>query len=1100
MQRSCSATGRAAPSWQTNPLSLFAGLAVWCAFLAPAALAAVTLPRYYAHEARHGKDGVIAPWHTGLNGQCDWRVRIAAETLKRYPWTTTNEAVAVYPHYLFTSLWQISTNGNIAPKNPGDWMNGDIGQRATSVLNGFVDYYRYTGDAAAIAHLTYMADYLLDHCCTPLDHPWPGLFISVPVKGKPYGDANPEGMIQLDLVGSTGQALLRAYQVTANPRWFEAAKHWGDLLAAHCNLDPEADPWPRYANPEAAPWKDNKQTGGVTMILGFLDELIRLGYTGTDHRLEAAREAGRRYLRDKLLPAWAVNDTWGRYFWDWANPVQNCLTTPDAARYLLDRPAPFTNWRTDARNILMLFLNRSSVSPDSRGDVYSGAWAFPEANNCCGRSLWYAPLCLAPAFAQYAVQAPDPFARELVYRMMVLQTYDARETGVSEDGIDGGIIVNGDWLNIAHPLPFRFVLGAIAWLPEELGACRENHLVRSSAVVNSVVYCQGRIEYSTFDAPPETVEVLRLAFKPNAVTADGKALKRRRDLAGNGYTVKPLPNGDAIAGIRHDGATNVVVTGRDSQQVLTAGQLAREGEWKEMAGLPLTPALSQRERENLSPLPGGERQGEGGPSLVTETAGTAVSARFAGNQVRLIGRADPFGGLADVYLDGEKQLVHVDCWNPQPRSHQVLYYRNGLAPGPHTLRLVARGTANPYAQGRRVYVEAVQFSAADGMSSFPGGGGPTEAQRMIFGYTARNDYRDSRGQLWRPATEFVTRIGSGKDSVADCWWTMAATNAITGTPDPELYRYGVHAPDFWVNATVGPGRYHARLKFASTRGLDTRRHCFNIRLNGQLVVTNLDVAAAAGGPNRPVDLVFNNLAPRHGIIEIRLTGARRMDGERVVRGEAFLQALEIGPGNGGRGARPVSAPLPRLTGNLLLNPGFEETAGGLAGKDGNKGEAAGWRYEFPCPSQSYVWQERDYEQHPDWGLPEFHTGHGAIRTHTDGDGHTRICQEVEVEPGTAYVASVWVRAADLRGKGFGQHPEDSAGLVLCELDAAGNVRRRHDRLEVKKAGAYVELKKEFVTSADAAQVRFILETVLKCHYAEGHVTYDDCSLRVAGRP
>jgi hypothetical protein len=1103
-------------------------------------LAAVTLPRYYGHGAAHDAYGVIEPWYRGLNGQCDWRVRIAAETLKRYPWTTTNEAVAAYPHYLFTSLWHISTNGVITPKNPGDWMNGDIGQRATSVLNGFVDYYRYSGDAAAIAHLTWMADFLIDHCCTPLDHPWPGLFVSVPVKGKAYGDANADGMIQLDLVGSVGQALLRAYQVTANPRWFEAAKHWGDLLAEHCNLDPDADPWPRYANPEAAPWKDNKQTGGVTMILGFLDELVRLGYTGADHRLEAARDAGQRYLREKLLPAWTVNDTWGRYFWDWANPVQNCLTTPDAARYLLDHPAQFANWRIDARNILMLFLNRSSVNPDSRGDVYSGAWAFPEANNCCGRSLWYAPLCLAPAFAQYAVQAPDPLARELAYRMLVLQTYDAHETGVSEDGIDGGIIVNGDWLNIAHPLPLRFVLGAIAWLPEELGACRENHLVRSSAVVNSVVYGQGRIEYSTFDAPVETVDVLRLAFKPNAITADGKALKRRRDLAANGYTVKRLPNGDAIVCVRRDGAKNVVVTGDDPQQVLTVAQLVFEGEWKELAGerfveaadaqgssarSPLTPALSPREREKhppladkakrsgsgsgggispgggaVSPLPGGEGQGEGQPTLETESAGAAFTARFADNQVRLIGRADPFGGLADVYLDGEKQLVHIDCWNPQPRCQQVLYYRNGLASGPHTVRVVARGARNPYAQGRRVYVDAVQFSAAGGMSSFPSGAGPSEAQRMVFGYTARTDYRDSLGQRWRPATEFVTRIGAGKDSVADCWWTTAATNAITGTPDPGLYRYGVHAPDFWVNATVGPGRYHARLKFAATRGLDTRQHCFNIRINEQLAVTNLDVAATAGGPNRAVDLVFDNLAPRHGIIEIRLTGARAMEGERFVRGEAFLQALEIGPGSGGRGARPVSAPTPKFTGNLLLNPGFEETSGGAAGARGHRAESAGWRFEFAGPSQSYAWQERDYEQHPDWGLPEFHTGRGALRTHTDGDGHTRICQEVEVEPSTAYIASVWVRAADLRGKGFGQHPEDSAGLVLCELDAAGNVRRNHDKLEVKMAGVYAELKKQFVTSAGTAQVRFILETVLKCHYAEGHVTYDDCSLRSVATP
>jgi hypothetical protein len=128
-----------------------------------------------------------------------------------------------------------------------------------------------------------------------------------------------------------GQALLRAYQVTGNRRWFDAAKHWGDLLAAHCNLDPNTDPWPRYANPETARWKDNKQTGGVTMILAFLDELIRLGYTGKDAQLLKARDAGVRYVRDRLLPAWTVDDTWARYFWDWPNPTQNCSTTATRA-------------------------------------------------------------------------------------------------------------------------------------------------------------------------------------------------------------------------------------------------------------------------------------------------------------------------------------------------------------------------------------------------------------------------------------------------------------------------------------------------------------------------------------------------------------------------------------------------------------------------------------------------------------------------------------------------------------------------------------------------------------------------------------------------
>jgi hypothetical protein len=1018
--------------------ALIVFFALWSATtLSPAA---TVQDRYYGHATVHDEHGVIAPWYRGLNGQCDLRVRIAAETLKRYPWTTATNAIAVYPHYVFTGHWQIATNGTITPLNTADWHNGDLGQRATSVLNGFVDYYRYTGDAAAIAHVTYMADYVLDHCVTADNHPWPGVFISVPTKGTTYRKANPTGMIQLDIIGSTGEGLLRAYQLAGNKRWLEAAKHWADVLAAKCNLNPGSDPWPRYANPDDAKWGKkefgNKQTAGVVMIARFLDEIIRLGYTGKANAIVAARDAGRRYLRDKLLPAWWVNDTWGRYFWDWEDPVQSCLITSEVARYVLDNKAEFPNWGYDARNILTLFLNHTSVSPASNGDVYSGAWAYPESSGCCGRSLWYSPMIHAPAFAQYAVETGDAWMRELALRQMVLQTYDIHETGVTEDNIDGGTIVNGNWFNIAHPLPLRFVLAGIGWMPEEVGASRENHIVRSTAVVNSVTYGDGRIEYTTFDAPENTTEVLRLAFVPKQITADGRRLD-------NGCTVKKLPNGDAIVTIRHDGAKKIVITGDDPQQ---------------------------------------------------ESASTALAHEFEGNQVRLIGSVGPDGGLADVYFDGQKQLVHIDAWNPTPRDRQVLYYKNGLTQGRHTLKIVPRDEHNPYSKGNRVAVEAVQFSNADKAHGFPSGTGPAETQRMIFGYTSGNDYRDSQGQSWRPATEFVTRTGNQTDSVVVSWWPTPATNTINNASEPELYRYGVHGREFWANLTVGPGKYHVRLKFAAARGLDTRLNCFDILINGQRVVQKFDVAATAGGPNRAADLVFNDIAPRNGVIEVRFKAARVMDGDKLFRGEAFVQALELGPGDGGDGAKPVSSFAPEAHGNLLANPGFEETNAGATMLRGAKRDAAGWSYEFVGPAKSYIWQEADYIRHPQWGLPEFHSGKGAIRTHSDGNAHTIISQEVEVAPRTAYAASVWVRAADLHGKGFGQNPKDSAGLVICELDNTGKVIQKHAKIEVKKSGPYQQLIRRFTTGAATAQVRFILDTVIACPYQEGHVTYDDCSL------
>jgi len=823
--------------------------------------------RYYGHPANLDAQGVIAPWYAGPNGQCDLRVRIAAETLKRYPWTTTNTAAAVYPEYVFSGYWQIASNGVIHPKNPGDWGNGDIGQRSTSILMGLVDYYRYSGDPAAIAHLTYQGDFLLDYCQTPADHPWPNFLISVPVKGKPYGPCDPRGMIQLDISANMGQGLLRAYQVTGQTRWLEAAKHWGDLLAAACNQDPAADPWPRYANPETVPWKEYRQTGGVAMILAFLDELARLGYQGRNGELRRAREAGQHYLNDRLLPAWTADDTWARYFWDWANPTQNCSTTADVAGYLIGHPNSFPNWRCDARNILTLFLNRSSAAPESRGDVFSGAWAYPESSSCCGRSLWYAPLLVGATLAQYAVAAKDPWARELAYRQMVLQTYDIHETGVTEDNIDGGIIVNGDWFNIAHPLPLRWVLAAIGWLPEELGASRENHLVRSTAVVNHIRYGAGRVEYCTFDAPAETVEVLRLSFKPSRVSADGRKLRHRPDLQSNGYTCQQLPNGDVILQVRHDGARQITITGSDPQKVQDDPALDGDPAWSQVK----------------------DDAAYGGSIRVGSAAGASCSATFEGNQVRLVGRVDPAGGLADVYLDGDRQPAPIDCWNPTPRNQQVLYYRNGLAPGSHQLSIVARGAKNPYSLSTCVYVDAVQSSTESTVSGYPAGTGPRTPQRLILGYPQRRDYCDSQGHSWRPGTEVVSRLALGKDTVATCWWTNAATESISGTGDPELYRYGFHAKEFRVLLTVGPGEYSVRLKFAATRHLEAVDKGFDVAINGRTVEHDFKAALAAGGWNRALDRVFTGILPQNGTIDVRFSGRD---------GEAFLQAIELEPGSG----------------------------------------------------------------------------------------------------------------------------------------------------------------------------------------------------------
>ncbi len=444
-----------------------------------------------------------------------------------------------------------------------------------------------------------------------------------------------------------------------------------------------------------------------------------------------------------------------------------------------------------------------------------------------------------------------------------------------------------------------------------------------------------------------------------------------------------------------------------------------------------------------------------------------------------------------MYLDGVKQLCGIDFWCPQARDQQVLCYKNGLTQGKHRLEIVALGTNSPVSTGTRVYLDAAQFSAATGETGFGAGSGPTEAQRVIFGYIGRKDYVDSTGHVWRPATEFIMRLGTLVDLVPASFWTEPQLDKVGGTPDPELYRYGVYGRDFTAYFTVAPEQtYHVRLKFCQARKPSKPGgYVTNVEIGGKPVAVDMDIAATAGGLGKAVNLVFNDIRPEHGVIAIRFQG--------TVSTIAMIQAIEVGPGLSAAGAKPVAFAFPPDV-NRLSNPGFEDSIPGLVGNGGQGyGGTASmpWKFRFLGPGQGGIWPETAFNVHAEWGPPKPRSGKDAMRTYAmEKDAHTQVYQDVPVLPQTPYRASVWVQGVDLHGKGFGTHAGDSAGLCVIEMDAAGKVLVEHPKVAVTKVGAFTELSRTFTTTAGTAKVRFLLNTVIGCRGVEGHVTYDDCAL------
>ena len=169
---------------------------------------------------------------------------------------------------------------------------------------------------------------------------------------------------------------------------------------------------------------------------------------------------------------------------------------------------------------------------------------------------------------------------------------------------------------------------------------------------------------------------------------------------------------------------------------------------------------------------------------------------------------------------------------------------------------------------------------------------------MIFGYTGRHDYLDSQRHAWRPGTEFVTRLGFGADTVARCWWMNRRSMYIGGTKDQEIYRYGVHAPEFWVNLTVAPGQYLIRLHWADTPETpwmeregkwEPVTRTTTVAVNGTTMIEDLNIRKEVGTFKAYVR-ELPGIRPQNGIIELRF---KSNSGH-----EAMIQALEVIPSGG----------------------------------------------------------------------------------------------------------------------------------------------------------------------------------------------------------
>ncbi len=137
--------------------------------------------------------------------------------------------------------------------------------------------------------------------------------------------------------------------------------------------------------------------------------------------------------------------------------------------------------------------------------------------------------------------------------------------------------------------------------------------------------------------------------------------------------------------------------------------------------------------------------------------------------------------------------------------------------------------------------------------------------RVNAGDTAT--YTDKAGNAWKPDKDY--RKGDGYGFVGGDTIDRGSSMKIEGTNDPKIYQTERYSMDKFI-AEVPNGKYTVRLHFAETYdGIDTDGpRVFDVKIQGQDVIKDLDVAKTAGKVQKALVREFKGIAVTNGILDI----------------------------------------------------------------------------------------------------------------------------------------------------------------------------------------------------------------------------------------
>lgn len=367
------------------------------------------------------------------------------------------------------------------------------------LVESFLNYYNYSGDAEAVRRARQIADWTIAHSTEPGDR-WPNLPWSTFNEGKP-GGIEDKDTLQPDKAAYMGLAYVRLYEVTGERRYLEAASAIAETLMVNQSKDGS---WPFRVNPKTGE-VFQPYTAGIFMPVAFFEKMYAL--------------TNNRDFKNAQLTAW---------MWMMRNPVR----TGNWSGFYedIEKGSDSQVYYAPAQTIRLLLRYRTPASEASYmrharrlfDDVMDGL-AFVDRDMGLILREQTAYLAATPSSTlSWSMMAAEMFLAtgEERYRQVVLEAarsvtrYGFKPDGRSQNTMMGDRIYGNtqSWYSLTSPM-LRYIYQDMGVLPE-LAPAGQNHLLRSATEVREISYARDHVIWTSL---PDSIELLKVAAAPRTV-------------------------------------------------------------------------------------------------------------------------------------------------------------------------------------------------------------------------------------------------------------------------------------------------------------------------------------------------------------------------------------------------------------------------------------------------------------------------------------------------------------------------------------------------------------------------------------------------------